>query len=573
MDVKSAFLYGKIKEEVYVCQPPRFEDPNFPNRVYKVKKALYGLHQAPKAWYETLSTYLLDNGFQRGTIHKTLLIFLKRKEDGIFISQDKYVTEILKKFGFIDVKTASTPIETQKPLLKDEDRLISWQCKKQTMAANCKIESEYVAALSCYGQMLWIQNQLLDYGDSNEKKLIQVIKIHTDKNVVDLLTKAFDVSRFQYLIASIVLGYCKGETVNEEVQLQALLDGKKVIITETSVKRDLQLEDADGIDCLPNPAIFEQLTLMGAKTTAWNEFSSTIASVIICLATNQKFNFSKYIFDNMVKNLESMGKFLKYPRVGKGFSGVVTPLFPTMMVQAYEEIGEGLANPTNPHHIPTITQPSSSQPKKKQKPRKPRKESHVPQPSGPTTNVTDEAVNVEMDDSLVRAATTASSLETEQDNGNIAKTQSKATPNEPSSLGTSLSGGPRRQDTMGDTIAQTRSENVSKHSNDPLLAGVNTPRSGEDSIQLKELMDLCTNLQNRVLTLETTKTTQALEIDNLKEGTILVSAAKDLSDVDITLAQALAKLKNTIPKVVTTAATTTTTAVTRPKAKRLVIQE
>ncbi|GKE47868.1 putative ribonuclease H-like domain-containing protein [Tanacetum coccineum] len=155
MDVKSAFLYGKIKEEVHVCQPPGFEDPDFPDRVYKVEKALYGLHQAPRAWYETLSTYLLDNGFQRGKIDKTLFIkrdkgdimlvqvyvddiifgstkkslctkfenmmhkkfqissigeltfFLglqvKQKEDGIFISQDKYVTKILKKFGFTNV--------------------------------------------------------------------------------------------------------------------------------------------------------------------------------------------------------------------------------------------------------------------------------------------------------------------------------------------------------------------------------------------------------------------------------------------------------------------------------------
>ncbi|GJW30701.1 ribonuclease H-like domain-containing protein [Tanacetum coccineum] len=127
MDVKSAFLYGKIEEEVYVCQPPGFEDPDFPDRVYKVKNALFGLHQAPKAWYETLLTYLLDNGFQRGKIDKTLFIRrekglqVNQKEDGIFISQDKYVTEILKKFGFTNVKTASTPMETQKLLLKDED--------------------------------------------------------------------------------------------------------------------------------------------------------------------------------------------------------------------------------------------------------------------------------------------------------------------------------------------------------------------------------------------------------------------------------------------------------------------
>ncbi|GKA53308.1 putative ribonuclease H-like domain-containing protein, partial [Tanacetum coccineum] len=173
MDVKSAFLYGTIEEEVYVCQPPGFEDPQFPDKVYKVEKALYGLHQAPRAWYETLSTYLLENGFRRGTIDKTLLIkkdkgdillvqvyvddiifgstkkslcvefeqmmhkrfqmssmgeltfFLglqvKQKDDGIFISQDKYVADILKKFDFVTVKTTSTPIETNKALLKDEE--------------------------------------------------------------------------------------------------------------------------------------------------------------------------------------------------------------------------------------------------------------------------------------------------------------------------------------------------------------------------------------------------------------------------------------------------------------------
>ncbi|GJY73815.1 putative ribonuclease H-like domain-containing protein [Tanacetum coccineum] len=309
MDVKSAFLYGKIEEEVYVCQPLGFEDPDFPNRVYKVEKALYGLHQAPRAWYETLSTYLLENGFQRGQIDKTLFIkrdqgdilivqvyvddiifgstkkklctefekmmhkkfqmssigeltfFLglqvKQKEDRIFISQDMYATEILKKFGFSDVKTANTPIETHKPLFKDADgedvdehmyrsmigslmyltssrpdimfdvcvcarfhvnpkvshlhavkrifrylkgqpklglwypkdspfdlvaytnsdyagasldrksktggcqflgcRLVSWQCKKQTVVANSTTEAEYITASNCCGHVLWIQ--------------------------------------------------------------------------------------------------------------------------------------------------------------------------------------------------------------------------------------------------------------------------------------------------------------------------------------------------------------------------------------------------------------------------------
>ncbi|GKB73872.1 hypothetical protein Tco_0935284 [Tanacetum coccineum] len=225
----------------------------------------------------------------------------------------------------------------------------------------------------------------------------------------------------------------KAKTVNGEVQLHALVDGKKIIITESTVRRDLQLEDAEGVDCLPNSTIFEQLTLMGyekisqkltfykaffspqwkflihtilqclsSKTTAWNEFSSTMASAIICLATNQKFNFSKYIFESMVKNLDNVGKFLMYPRfeqyfldkqlegmpthnriyiapshtkkifgnmrrVGKGFSRRETPLFQTMVVQDQAEMGEGSANPTDPHHTPTFIQPSTSQPQKKQK--------------------------------------------------------------------------------------------------------------------------------------------------------------------------------------------------------------
>ncbi|GJT86752.1 putative ribonuclease H-like domain-containing protein [Tanacetum coccineum] len=148
MDVKSAFLYGEIEEEVYVCQPPGFEDPDFPDKVYKLEKALYGLHQAPRAWYETLSTYLLDNGFQRVKIDKTLFI---RRDKGDILLVQVYVDDIIfgstkkslctefekimhKKFQmssmgkltfflglFSDVKIANTPMETHKPLLKDAD--------------------------------------------------------------------------------------------------------------------------------------------------------------------------------------------------------------------------------------------------------------------------------------------------------------------------------------------------------------------------------------------------------------------------------------------------------------------
>ncbi|KAI3691993.1 hypothetical protein L6452_31797 [Arctium lappa] len=383
MDVKSDFLYGSIEEEVYVCQPPGFENPSYPDRVYKLKKALYGLHQAPRAWYDTLSSYLLENGFERGVIDKTLFIKRKKKDillvqiyvddiifgstrdnmckefedlmhqmfkmssmgeltfflglqvqqksDGIFICQSKYVQDILTKFGSSDSKPASTPMETHKQITADlegEDmdvhhyrsmigslmylttsrpdimfpvcvyarfqvrpkqshfqavkrifrylkgrprlglwyphdspfdliaysdsdlgganldkkstsggcqflgaRLVSWQCKKQTTMSTSTTEAEYIAAASCCAQVLWIQNQMLDYGvtflhtpifidnssaisivnnpvkhsktkhieiryhfirDCNEKKLVQVVKVHTDNQFADLFTKAFD---------------------------------------------------------------------------------------------------------------------------------------------------------------------------------------------------------------------------------------------------------------------------------------------------------------------------------------------------------------------------------------------
>nr|GEY21064.1 putative ribonuclease H-like domain-containing protein [Tanacetum cinerariifolium] len=92
MDVKSAFLYGTIEEEVYVCQPPGFEDPDHPDKVYNVVKALYGLHQAPRAWYETLATYLLENGFHRGQIDQTL--FIKKQKGDILLVQI-YVDDII----------------------------------------------------------------------------------------------------------------------------------------------------------------------------------------------------------------------------------------------------------------------------------------------------------------------------------------------------------------------------------------------------------------------------------------------------------------------------------------------
>nr|GEZ83797.1 hypothetical protein [Tanacetum cinerariifolium] len=153
MDINSAFLYGTIEEEVYVCQPPGFEDPDYPDKVYKVVKALFGLHQPSRAWYETLANYLVYvNDIIFGSTNKELckafeklmkdkfqmismgeLTFLlglqiKQKNNEISISQDKYVAEILKKFGFTDGKSANTPIDTEKPLLNDPDDIMFAIC-------------------------------------------------------------------------------------------------------------------------------------------------------------------------------------------------------------------------------------------------------------------------------------------------------------------------------------------------------------------------------------------------------------------------------------------------------------
>ncbi|GJT48587.1 hypothetical protein Tco_0974744 [Tanacetum coccineum] len=134
-----------------------------------------------------------------------------------------------------------------------------------------------------------------------------ILQFADTHNLVAFLSKPVESDGFEQIVDFLsYVATVKVKTVNEEVQLQALVDGKKIIITKASVRRDLQLNDEEGTDCLPNATIFEELTRTGAKTTAWNEFISTMASAIICLATNQKFNFSKYIFESMVKNLENV---------------------------------------------------------------------------------------------------------------------------------------------------------------------------------------------------------------------------------------------------------------------------
>nr|GEX07957.1 putative ribonuclease H-like domain-containing protein [Tanacetum cinerariifolium] len=215
MDVKSAFLYVTIEEEVYVCQPPGFEDPKNPNKVYKVVKALYGLHQAPRAWYETLATYLLENRFQRGTIDQTL--FIKKQQKDILLVQI-YVDDII--FG----ATNKALCQSFKKLMKDKFQMCSMG------------ELAFFLGLQFWNSVL--------------------------------VKRSGDVTR-----------------------LQALVDKKKIVISDAVIREILQLNDAEGVVCLPNKEIFAGLAQMG---------------------------------------------------VGKGFSGVKTPLFEGMIADrqlAEEELG------------------------------------------------------------------------------------------------------------------------------------------------------------------------------------------------------------------------------------------
>ncbi|GJW31580.1 putative ribonuclease H-like domain-containing protein [Tanacetum coccineum] len=435
MDVKSAFLYGTIEEEVYVHQPPGFVDLAHPNKIYKVSNLFMVFIKPLEPEFEDC----MHKRFQMSSMgEQTFFLGLqvKQQPDGIFISQDKYVADILKKFDFCSIRTTTTPIESNKPLVKDEDgvnvdvhvyrsmivslmyltalrpdimfavcacarfqvtpkashlnavkrifrylkhqpklglwyprdspfeleaysdsdyggasldrksttggcqflgrRLISWQCKKQTIVANSTTKAEYVVAANYCGQVLWIQNQMMDYGfnfmntkihidnestisviknpvahsrtkhieirfhfirDCYEKRLIEVIKIHTDSNVADLLTKGFDVTRFNFLV---IWTTGKSRTINNTSYIDATVAGKLVTISEASIRSDLLFDDADGIDSL----------------------------------TNQ----------------------------GKKFSGKVTPLFDFMLVQQTEDEGEASERPSDSQPIPSPPHPSEDQP-------------------------------------------------------------------------------------------------------------------------------------------------------------------------------------------------------------------
>nr|GEV14208.1 putative ribonuclease H-like domain-containing protein [Tanacetum cinerariifolium] len=445
IDVKSSFLYRTIEEEVYVCQPPEFKDPDHPDKVYKVVKALYGLHQEPRAWQKgdilLVQIYVDDIVF--GSTNKNLcksieklmkdkfkmssmgeLTFflglrVKQKKYGILISQDKYVAKILRKFELTEGKSASTPIDTKKPLLKDLDGedvdvhtyrsmigslMYLTSSRPDIMFAVCACSRFHVTPKASHlhavkrifrylkGKShlgLWYSKDspfdLVAYSDSD---YVGVNTPRCDEDRLELmelmvfLLPSDEKVRVEFWTTVVV------KKVNDVTRLQALVDKKKVVITKATIRDALRLDDAKGVKCLPNKEIFTELAricyeklsikltfykaffssqwkflihtilqCMSAKRTSWNEVSSSMAYVVICLSSGRKFNFSKKQVGDLsthttkyISPALTQKVFANMRRVGKGFSGGETPLFEGMLVA--QEVGEGVPDEVHDEGVP-----------------------------------------------------------------------------------------------------------------------------------------------------------------------------------------------------------------------------
>nr|GEW62170.1 ribonuclease H-like domain, reverse transcriptase, RNA-dependent DNA polymerase [Tanacetum cinerariifolium] len=163
IDAKSAFLYGTIAEEVYVCQPLGFEDPDHPDKVYKVVKALYGLHQVPRAWKSASTPMDSEKHLLKDLDVKKIFRYLKGKPHlELWYPKDSPFDLV----AYLDSDYVGASLDCKSTTEGCQFlgyRLISWQCKKQTVVATSSTEAKYVAAASCCARVLWIQNQLLDY--------------------------------------------------------------------------------------------------------------------------------------------------------------------------------------------------------------------------------------------------------------------------------------------------------------------------------------------------------------------------------------------------------------------------
>nr|GEX57032.1 putative ribonuclease H-like domain-containing protein [Tanacetum cinerariifolium] len=422
MDFKSAFLYGTIEEERGTIDQTLFIQRQKGDillvQIY-VDDFIFGSTNKDlcKAFEK-----LMKDKFQMSSMGE-LTFFLglqvKQKKDGIFISQDKYVANILRKFGLTDGKSASTPIDTEKCLLKDPDGedvdVHTYRSMIGSLMYLTSSRTDIMFAVCAY-QMVSGKDSSNPLMADNLPKIVWYSTHHVAlmKNWLVQKQTALGQTKTGKEISNPFMAGSLPKTmlltfihVNDVTRLQALVDKKKVVITKATIRNALCLDDAEGVEFLPNEEIFDELARMGyekpltkltfykaffssqwkflihtilqcmsAKRTSWNEFSSSMASVVIYLSTSRKFNFSKYIFDSLVRNVDSSTKFYMYPhflqlmiraqvcdlsshtikysspaltqkvfanirRVGKGCSGVETPLFEGMIVE--QQVGEGAA--------------------------------------------------------------------------------------------------------------------------------------------------------------------------------------------------------------------------------------
>nr|GFA04808.1 putative ribonuclease H-like domain-containing protein [Tanacetum cinerariifolium] len=290
---------------------------------------------------------------------------VKQKPDGIFISQDKYVAEILRKFSLTDRKSASTPIDTEKPLLKDPDgEDVDMHTYRSMIGSLIQEDFRYLKGKPHLG--LWYLKDspfnLVSYSNSNYAGAS--------------LDRKSTTRGYQFLGCRLISWQCKKQTVvatsstevNDVTRLQALVDKKKVIITEATIREALRLDDAESIDCLPNEEIFTELSKMGyekpsikltfykafflpqwkflihnilqcisAKKTSWNKFISSFG-----FSCHLPFNRAQVgdlsLHSTKYSSLALTQKvFANMRRVGKGFSGVDTHLFEGMILAQQDD--------------------------------------------------------------------------------------------------------------------------------------------------------------------------------------------------------------------------------------------
>ncbi|GJR04034.1 retrovirus-related pol polyprotein from transposon TNT 1-94 [Tanacetum coccineum] len=197
MDVKTAFLNGELKEEVYVSQPKGFVDPDHPHHVYRLKKALYGLKQAPRAWYDTLSKFLLAQGFSKGVVDPTLFI-RKRDADHAGCQDTRRSTSGSAQFL--------------------GDKLVSWSSKKKTSTSISSTEAEYIAMSGCCAQILWMMSKHIDIRhhfirEQVEKGVVELYFVRTEYQLADIFTKALPRERFEFILPLLGMKSMKPETL------------------------------------------------------------------------------------------------------------------------------------------------------------------------------------------------------------------------------------------------------------------------------------------------------------------------------------------------------------------------